>query len=72
MSSTSTRLATSKRTPSGLRHLPPPRRTALDRVLSRAVDRAIVQLEASDDPEIRAAWRKVLDDLEDLIPETET
>jgi hypothetical protein len=43
-------------------------RPAFDRILSREIDRAIEQLEAATDPEVRAAWRKVLDRLEALIP----
>lgn len=46
-----------------------PRRARFDRGLSAAIDRALEQLEAATDPEVRAAWRKVLDDLEAQILE---
>ena len=39
-----------------------------NRDLSRQIDRAIQQLGAASDDETRAAWRKVLDELEELIP----
>jgi hypothetical protein len=42
-----------------------------DHNLSRKIDRAIVQLEAADDPDVRAAWQRVLGDLEAQIPEPE-
>jgi hypothetical protein len=35
----------------------------VDKTLSAAIDRATVQLEASTDDEVRAAWRHVLDAL---------